>query len=265
MLRLSAARRALVPCRHLCDGWRRGLSTEGSTDSTAAPAAASSLADRARSLVFGDKARQKATAKALSQRASGKGWMEATTDAMSTLRKERQNDHYSDHLAQLLDIPEVTFDQVRTQIEQIASSKDKMTFLQRTQLRFDAARGGGQSEAIEGMIKEYTLQLNVIDAMTPSERHKPLMLVKRPAIQRIMRELGLADDTAVRNVLRMYRGMLVQHELIHREAKAGRPLPTSQAEVDTLVKLYPTRSSVAFVKAEHWKQLKQQRRGKGRR
>jgi hypothetical protein len=209
-----------------------------------------------------DPLRQRSAEKMVAMRDKGSTWTEAAAEALRDMRKERKDTNIEDFYRSLSKMDAFRIEQLREQYQEGLAAEDKMTITQRMGLRFDQMRGGEQSEALEEMKGKLRLSLNIVHAMTPSERRNPLMLVKkqRTARRRIMAALDLDSDEPIKEVLMQYEWTLIQWEFIKRELAAGRPIPSTADELEWKLRQQPTSRAFHMLREQAERMQKRMRR-----
>jgi len=181
------------------------------------------------------------TEKMVEMRAQGASWTEAAGAALRDMRQVKKEENIADYFETLATTDTYTIYNLRGHFAEALKAEDKMTMTQKMGLKFDRLRGGEQSEALEEMKKTVRLSLSIVDAMTPSERRNPLVLIKkqRPNRARIVTELGLGTDAPIKELMRQFEWTLIQWEFIKRESVAGRRIPASADELEWRLRQQP--------------------------
>eukprot|EP00310_Coccolithus_braarudii_P021002 CAMPEP_0183345774 /NCGR_PEP_ID=MMETSP0164_2-20130417/11107_1 /TAXON_ID=221442 /ORGANISM="Coccolithus pelagicus ssp braarudi, Strain PLY182g" /LENGTH=294 /DNA_ID=CAMNT_0025516965 /DNA_START=68 /DNA_END=952 /DNA_ORIENTATION=- len=199
--------------------------------------------------IRGDATAQAGARRIVQLREQGKSWMEAAREGMTDYKQMRKDDSFQSFNQLLLETESFSMDVLKSQFESALGAQDQMSLMQRAGLKLDSMRGGEQAKAIENIKKGLAKSLEVITAMTPSERRNPELLGST-ARARICNELVLADETQIDEVVRQYTWVKIQWDFLHREQAKGSALPLNGDEMQWMMRTQPTRLSFAMMKKE---------------
>jgi len=238
-MRASLLPRVLL--RRTIPSCRRALSAEvqssgGAGISDRLKSGAKSLRQR---VGLSEEALQKSTEKMEESRAANKSFGEATSDAIAAHRQAKNDENYVKFRDSLLEVEKLNMEVLRKLYQEGLDATDQMTITQKIGLQWDKLRGGDQAALMDEQKEELRTSIQIIDAMTPAERRKPMELLNSDSMRRIATKLALADFKSVKSLKEKFAGMAQQHEFYHREAKAGRPLPINHDELHWMMQLRP--------------------------
>jgi len=200
-----------------------------------------------------DPARQRAAEKLVEVQKKGGSFGEALRGGIQKYETARKDEAFNVETKRLLALESFEWTNLRTLMEEAAEQADAKGIKQKIALNVDKyLRGGTQTEQLEAIKKEVKNYLVVIDELTPHEKRCHALLTKR-ARQLIAKRVGFHNVKVVNDVIERYEFLKVQHGWLRRQAARGLRLPADPQELGWMMRQFPTREYMHFMKQVQFK------------
>ena len=187
--------------------------------------------------------------------AKGVGWREALSVGIYERKMAERDAMVVERLAALADMPAFTFaDQEEEFAKALYEMDEGITTAQRVRLFADKMQGGNVSDTVEKRKEDTRLRLSIIREFNEHERRNPKLLCRK-AREAIARKLGI-ETKWVEDVIFQFHLQYAQWTFLRRERLRNRPIPTTSEELETRLRLKPTREFIEVMNI--FRKLKQE-------